>query len=145
MLQAFLEGVVSHVLFFRTLRKFRTKNQRFTMIYTPENYHDIGTSPISLGNTSSDGGFPIVMLVFGGGPSICHRKTPLQEATQTLVKRAIRVGHPRRREALIFWGWKCSCYFGWWNFNLAHLIEGLMVYPSIRRWRRDWTAIRSSA
>ena len=35
--------------------------------YTPENKHDIGKSPCSMGNTSSNGGFSIVMLVFFGG------------------------------------------------------------------------------
>ena len=34
--------------------------------YTPENQHDIGKSPFSIGNTSSNGGFSIDMLVFGG-------------------------------------------------------------------------------
>ena len=34
--------------------------------YTPENQHDIGKSPCSIGNTSSNGGFSIVMLVFWG-------------------------------------------------------------------------------
>ena len=34
-------------------------------IYTPENKHDIAKSPFSIGNTSSNGGFSIVMLVFG--------------------------------------------------------------------------------
>ena len=34
--------------------------------YTPENQHDIGKSPFPIGNTSSNGGFSIVMLVFGG-------------------------------------------------------------------------------
>ena len=32
-----------------------------------ENLHDIGKSPFSIGNTSSNGGLFIVMLVFGGG------------------------------------------------------------------------------
>ena len=35
-------------------------------VYTPENKHDIGNSPFSTGNTSSNSGFSIVMLVSGG-------------------------------------------------------------------------------
>ena len=34
--------------------------------YAPENSHDIGKSPFSIGNTSSNGGVSIVMLVFWG-------------------------------------------------------------------------------
>ena len=38
-------------------------------IYTPQNSHDIGTSPFSIGNSSSNGGVSIVMIFFfwGGG------------------------------------------------------------------------------
>ena len=32
-----------------------------------------GKSPFSKGNTSSNGGFPIVMLVFGGGGGVLHQ------------------------------------------------------------------------
>ena len=35
---------------------------------TPEDLYDIAKSPFSTGNTSSNGGFSIVMLVFGGVP-----------------------------------------------------------------------------
>ena len=34
--------------------------------YSPENQHDIGKSPFSIENTSSNGGFSIAMLVFRG-------------------------------------------------------------------------------
>jgi len=37
---------------------------------SPENYNDVGTSPFSMGNTSSNGGFSIAMLVFGGSVHI---------------------------------------------------------------------------
>ena len=36
--------------------------------YTPEKQHDIGKSTFSVANTSSNGGFSIVMLVFMGVP-----------------------------------------------------------------------------
>ena len=36
--------------------------------YTPANEHDIGKCLSSTGNTSSNGGFSVVMLVFGGVP-----------------------------------------------------------------------------
>ena len=42
-------------------------NKGFTL-YTPENQHDIGKSPFSIGNTSSNGGFSNFMLVFRGVP-----------------------------------------------------------------------------
>ena len=37
---------------------------------SPENYDDVGKSPFSVGNTSSNGGFSIAMLVFGGSVNI---------------------------------------------------------------------------
>ena len=41
-----------------------------TRLYTPENWQDIGKSPCSIENTSSNGGFSIGMWVFlGGNPS----------------------------------------------------------------------------
>ena len=41
------------------------KQTRILKRYTPENEHDIGKCQFSLRNTSSNGGFSIVMLVFG--------------------------------------------------------------------------------
>ena len=41
-------------------------------IYPPENQHDSGNSRCSIGNTSSNGGFSIVMLVFGGVKVYTH-------------------------------------------------------------------------
>jgi len=39
----------------------------FRLDYTSENQHDLGKSSLSMENISSNGGFSIVVLVFGGG------------------------------------------------------------------------------
>ena len=47
----------------------------YIYVYTPENSHDIGNSLFSTGDTSSNGWFPNVMLVFSGCICMQNKKT----------------------------------------------------------------------
>jgi len=55
------EGLSNLEVFEKLHVSLRSMGLLFMLTYTP----DIGKSPCSIGNTSSNGGFFIVMLVFG--------------------------------------------------------------------------------
>ena len=74
--------------------------------YTPENQHDIGKSRFSIGNTSSNGGCSIVMLVFAGVDSggVFTNLAKKQRKEKQLRPRST----PGRKNTENSLSWKCN-------------------------------------
>ena len=97
-------------------------------IYTPENQHDIGKSPRSIGNTSSNGGFSLVMWVFR---RVHFNKTTIQQTepsshTSRLVHRSplfrVPMTHKPNQQH--------------WGTPVTHSIAILKPFLAVRHLRR---------
>ena len=97
-------------------------------IYTPENQHDIGKSPCSIGNTSSNGGFSLVMWVFR---RVHFNKTAIQQTepsshTSRLVHRSplfrVPMTHKPNQQH--------------WGTPVTHSIAILKPFLAVRHLRR---------